>query len=115
MTTLPPAIGPYSQAVRAGQLLFVSGQIANTPGTITEQTTQVLEKLKVILEASDLTFQHVVKTTVYLADLNDFAVMNEVYSSYFITPYPARATVQVAKLPKDSLIEIDCIASYDRS
>jgi 2-iminobutanoate/2-iminopropanoate deaminase len=114
----PRAIGPYSQAIRAGSLLFVSGQIPLDPATgemvsgdIAAQTHQVFQNLAAILEAAGASFDHVVRTTVYLADMNDFPAMNEVYGSYFSSPAPARATVQAARLPKDARVEIDLIAS----
>ncbi len=114
----PRAIGPYSQAIRAGALLFVSGQIPLDPATgemvsgdIAAQTHQVFQNLAAILEAAGASFDHVVRTTVYLADMNDFPAMNEVYGSYFSSPAPARATVQAARLPKDARVEIDLIAS----
>ncbi len=116
----PRAIGPYSSAVRAGQLLFVSGQIPIDPdtatlvdGDIATQTGRVLRNVGALLEAAGLTPAHVVRTTVFLADMNDFAAMNEVYRSFFGEPYPARSTVQAARLPRDARIEIDVIASYD--
>jgi len=116
----PKAIGPYSQAVRAGQLLFVSGQVPLDPSTgqlvegdIAAQTRRVFANLAAVLKAGGRTFADVVRTTVFLADMNDFAVVNEVYGSYFSEPYPARATVQVARLPKDARVEIDVIASFD--
>ena len=116
----PKAIGPYSQAVRAGQLLFLSGQVALDPATgqmveggITEQTRRVFENLGAVLAAGGRSFANVVRTTVFLADMNDFAAMNEVYGQYFKEPYPARATVQVARLPKDARVEIDLIASFE--
>jgi 2-iminobutanoate/2-iminopropanoate deaminase len=115
----PKAIGPYSQAVRAGQLLFLSGQVALDPATgqmvdggIAEQTRRVFENLGAVLQAGGRSFADVVRTTVFLADMNDFAAMNEVYGQYFKEPYPARATVQVARLPKDARVEIDLIASF---
>lgn len=115
----PKAIGPYSQAVRAGQLLFASGQIPTDPvtGTIVEgdvatQTRRVFDNLSAVLKAANLSFADVVRTTVFLADMNDFAAMNDVYGTYFSEPYPARATVQVARLPKDARVEIDLIASF---
>jgi 2-iminobutanoate/2-iminopropanoate deaminase len=115
----PKAIGPYSPAVRAGQLLFVSGQVALDPSTgsflngdIRAQTRQVMENIGALLRAAGLDFSSVVRTTVFLADMNDFAVMNEVYGAYFSQPYPARATVQVSRLPKDARVEIDVIGSY---
>ena len=116
----PAAIGPYSQAIRIGSLLFVSGQIPIDPatgmlvdGTIAEQTHRVFSNIGAILEAAGATFDHVVKTTVYLADMDDFAAMNEAYASYFPSPAPARATVQAARLPKDARVEIDVIATLD--
>src|SRR3989304_2144596 len=115
----PKAIGPYSPAVRAGQLLFVSGQVALDPVTgnlvnsdIRAETRQVLENIGALLSAAGLDFSGVVRTTVFLADMNDFAAMNEVYGTYFTEPYPARATVQVARLPRDARVEIDVVASY---
>jgi 2-iminobutanoate/2-iminopropanoate deaminase len=113
----PAAIGPYSQAIRAGDYLFVSGQIPLDPatGTLVEgdvaaQTHRVLRNLGAILEAAGASFQHVVKTTVYLADMNEFAAMNEVYGTYFPPPPPARATIQAARLPRDVRVEIDVVA-----
>jgi 2-iminobutanoate/2-iminopropanoate deaminase len=115
----PKAIGPYSQAVRAGQLLFASGQIPLDPhtGTIVEgdvgaQTRRVMENLAAVLKSGGLSFADVVRTTVFLADMNDFAAVNEVYGKYFSEPFPARATVQVARLPRDVKVEIDLIASF---
>jgi 2-iminobutanoate/2-iminopropanoate deaminase len=114
----PAAIGPYSQAIRAGSLLFVSGQIPLDPATgqmvdgdIAAQTRRVFQNLGAILEAAGATFDHVVRTTVYLADMNDFPAMNEVYATYFSSPAPARATVQAARLPRDARVEIDLIAT----
>jgi 2-iminobutanoate/2-iminopropanoate deaminase len=116
----PKAIGPYSQAVRAGQLLFVSGQVPLDPATgqivagdISAQTRRVFDNLGAVLKAGGRSFADVVRTTVFLADMNDFAAVNDVYGSYFSDPYPARATVQVARLPKDARVEIDLIASFD--
>ena len=116
----PKAIGPYSQAIRAGSLLFVSGQIPLDPdtgamveGDIAAQTHRVFRNLKAILEAAGASLDHVVRTTVYLADMNDFAVVNEVYGTYFSSPAPARATVQAARLPRDARVEIDVIASLE--
>ena len=116
----PKAIGPYSQAVRAGSLLFVSGQIPIDPltgslveGDIAAQTRRVLQNVGAILEAAGASFGHVVRTTVFLADMDDFAAMNEVYGTCFTSPAPARATVQVARLPRDARVEIDVIASFD--
>ena len=113
----PAAIGPYSQAVRAGSLLFVSGQIPLDPATavlvegdIAAQTHRVFRNLAGILEAAGSSLDRVVRTTVYLADMNDFAAMNEVYATYFSAPAPARATIQAARLPKDARVEIDVIA-----
>lgn len=114
----PAAIGPYSQAVRAGSLLFVSGQIPIDPATgmlvegdIAEQTHRVFHNIKAILEAAGTSLDNVVRATVYLADMNDFGMVNEVYGGYFSTPAPARATVQAARLPKDARVEIDVIAT----
>jgi 2-iminobutanoate/2-iminopropanoate deaminase len=116
----PKAIGPYSQAVRAGGLLFVSGQVPIDPATgqlvegdIAQQTHRVFRNIGEILTAAGASFDHVVRTTVFLADMNDFAAMNEAYGSYFSVPAPARATVQVARLPRDAKVEIDVIASFD--
>lgn len=116
----PRAIGPYSQAIRAGSLLFVSGQVPIDPATgalvdgdIAVQTRRVLLNLEAILEAAGLSFAAVVRTTVFLADMNDFAAMNEIYATAFTAPAPARATVQVSRLPKDARVEIDAIASLD--
>jgi 2-iminobutanoate/2-iminopropanoate deaminase len=115
----PKAIGPYSPAVRAGGLLFISGQIPIDPATgnivdgdIAAQTRRVMDNLGALLQAAGLTFDDVVRTTIFLADLGDFATVNGVYGGYFKEPYPTRATVQVAKLPKDSRVEIDAIAQY---
>ncbi len=113
----PKAIGPYSQAVKSKGFLFVSGQIAIDPGTqqlvegdIAKQTERVMENLKGIVEAGGSSLDHVVKTTVYLSDMNEFAAMNAVYGRYFPTAPPARATVQVARLPRDVRVEIELIA-----
>lgn len=113
----PKAIGPYSQAVKANGFVFVSGQIALDPrtqqiveGGISAQTERVLENLKGIVEASGSSLQRVVKTTVFLTDMREFAAMNEVYSRYFVTHPPARSTVEVARLPRDVRVEIDLIA-----
>lgn len=113
----PAAIGPYSQAVQAGKLLFVSGQIPIDPATgvfagtdIATQTRQSLTNVKNILAAAGYTCADVVKTTVLLADIGDFAAMNAVYAEFFTEPFPARAAYQVAALPKDALVEIECIA-----
>ena len=111
------AIGPYSQAIRSGHLLFISGQIPLDPesghivsGDIGEQTHRVMRSLGAILDAAGATFKHVVRTTVYLADLGDFSAMNEVYATYCGQPAPARSTVQVAALPKGARLEIDAMA-----
>jgi 2-iminobutanoate/2-iminopropanoate deaminase len=116
-TEAPAAIGPYSQAIKAGDFLFASGQIPLDPttGTITEgginaQTHQVFQNLKAVLQAAGVSFDRVVKTTVYLADMADFTAMNEVYAGYFATPAPARATIQAAGLPRKVLVEIDVVA-----
>jgi 2-iminobutanoate/2-iminopropanoate deaminase len=116
----PKAIGPYSAALRAGQLLFVSGQVPIDPdsgtmvdGDIGAQTRRVLQNISALLEAAGLSVGQVVRTTVFLADMNDFAAMNEVYRAFFSEPYPARSTVQAARLPRDARIEIDVIASYE--
>jgi 2-iminobutanoate/2-iminopropanoate deaminase len=114
----PKAIGPYSQAVVANGWVFLSGQIPLdpatnqiVPGDIVAQTEQVLENLKSVLEAAGSSLERVVKTTVYLKDLGEFAKMNEVYGRYFAANAPARATVEAARLPRDVAVEIDCIAS----
>jgi 2-iminobutanoate/2-iminopropanoate deaminase len=113
----PKPIGPYSQAIKSNGFVFVSGQIALDPKTgefsapdVKVQTEKVFENLKGILEASGASLSHVVKATVYLKDMNDFAAMNEVYARFFTAAPPARSTVQVARLPKDALVEIDVIA-----
>ena len=119
-TSAPAAIGPYSQAIRTGNTLYTSGQIPIDPSTgnlvaggITEQTTRALDNLKAVLAAANLSLADVIKTTVFLKDLADFAAMNAIYATYFAPEgviAPARSTVQVAALPKDSLVEIECIA-----
>jgi 2-iminobutanoate/2-iminopropanoate deaminase len=116
----PAAIGPYSPAVRAGHLLFVSGQVPIDPATgqlidgdIGAQTRRVLDNVGALLKAGERSFADVVRTTVFLADMNDFGAVNAIYGQYFSEPYPARATVQVARLPKDARVEIDVIASYE--
>ena len=113
----PRAIGPYSQAIRANDFLFLSGQVSLDPATqqlvqggIAQQTERVLENLKGVLEAAGSSLDRAVKTTVYLKDMNDFAAMNEVYARYFPKDPPARATVEVARLPKDARVEIELIA-----
>jgi len=119
----PEAIGPYSQAIKVGNLIFTAGQIALDPanqqvvaGGIAEQTTRVLENLKAILESAGSGLPHVVKTTVFLRDMNDFAAMNAVYAQY-LAPQggfaPARSTVEVSRLPKDVLIEIEVVAEHE--
>ncbi|MFA6002866.1 MAG: RidA family protein [Elusimicrobiota bacterium] len=116
----PPAIGPYSQAVRFGDWVFVSGQLPldpagkNMPASVAEQTERCLNNLSVILAAAGLTSKDVVKTTVFMTDLGQFAAMNEAYAKFFSAPYPARATVQVAALPKGAAIEIEAIAVAGR-
>jgi 2-iminobutanoate/2-iminopropanoate deaminase len=114
----PKPIGPYSQAVKSSGFLFASGQVALDPpsnefvaGDIRQQTERVMENIKGILEAGGVHLNHVVKTTVFLKDINDFAAMNEVYGKYFAAASPARTTVQVSRLPKDALVEIEVIAS----
>jgi len=113
----PKPIGPYSQAIRANGFLFVSGQVGFDPQTgefvgtdVRSQTERVLENLKAILEAAGVTLNHVVKSTVFLKDMNDFPAMNEVYAKYFSAAPPARSTVQAPRLPKDALVEIDVVA-----
>ncbi|HXP22666.1 MAG TPA: RidA family protein [Candidatus Sulfotelmatobacter sp.] len=113
----PKPIGPYSQAVRTNGFLFVSGQVALDPKSgelvgadVRQQTERALDNLKAILEAAGVSLSHVVKTTVFLKDMNDFAAMNEIYARYFTAAPPARSTVQAARLPKDALVEIDVIA-----
>ncbi|WQV53895.1 RidA family protein [Helicobacter pylori] len=116
-TLAPKAIGPYSQAIATNDLVFVSGQLGIDATTgefkgvdIHSQTTQSMENIKAILKEANLGMDSVVKTTILLKSLDDFAVVNEIYGSYFTEPYPARATFQVAKLPKDALVEIEAIA-----
>ena len=111
------AIGPYSPAIKIGNMVFLSGSIPLDPvsgqlvtGGITEQTTRVMENIKALLAAAGADLTNVVRTTVFMIDLGEFAAMNEVYASYFAAPYPARSTVQVVKLPKDVRVEIDVIA-----
>ena len=112
----PAASGPYCHAKLAGNMLFISGQLGVDPATgamgkdVSEQATLALKNLGVILKAADMDYTDVVKTTVFLADINDFAEMNKVYGEFFTQPYPARSAVQVAKLPKDAPLEIECIA-----
>ncbi len=115
-----PALGPYNHANRIGDLLFCAGQIpidptnpgGPLPDTIKDQTVRVLENVKIILEDQGLGFSNVVKATVFMKDLNDFAAMNEIYAKYFTQDFPARSTVQVAALPKDAKVEIEVIAHF---
>ena len=116
----PQPIGPYSQAIQVDKLIFASGQIALDPqsgglveGDVGTQTKQVIENLKAVLESAGSSLAKVVKTTIYLKNMDDFARINEVYGSYFAQSLPARSTVEVARLPKDVFVEIDCIASLD--
>lgn len=118
----PKAIGPYSPGVRVGQLVFLSGQIPLDPttgelvaGDVAAQTRRVMENLGALLEAAGLSFDAVVRTTIFLADIGDFAAVNGVYGTYFREPYPARSTVEVACLPRNARVEIDAIASADRT
>lgn len=113
----PAAIGPYSQAIKAGDLLFVSGQIPLDAATgelirsgVADETKKVLDNLKAILEAAGGGLGDVVKTTIFLKDMNNFGVVNEVYGTYFPQPFPARATVEVARLPRDVNVEIEAVA-----
>ena len=112
----PGAIGPYSQGINVGDMFFFSGQIPVNPVTgempegIEAQAKQSLDNVKALLESQGMDFSNVIKTTVFLADMNDFATMNGIYATYFVEPYPARSAVQVAKLPKGALIEIEVIA-----
>jgi 2-iminobutanoate/2-iminopropanoate deaminase len=114
----PKPIGPYSQAIKANGFIYLSGQVALDPKTgeitgaeIRQQTERVLENIKGILEAAGGNLHHVIKTTVFLKDMNDFPTMNEVYARYFTSAPPARSTVQVSRLPKDALVEIEVIAA----
>ena len=116
-TKAPGAIGPYSQAVKTGGMVFCSGQIPIDPETgefvsqdVAEQTEQVLKNLSAVLEEAGTGLGNVVKTTVFLADMNDFTAMNDVYARFFSETKPARATVQAARLPRDARVEIECIA-----
>lgn len=116
-TAAPAAIGPYSQAIESNGTIYISGQIpidpatGNIPKTIEEQAEQVFKNIEAILQAADCTTDNIVKTTVLLADMNHFAIVNEIYASHFNAPYPARAAYQVSRLPKDVLIEIESIAT----
>jgi 2-iminobutanoate/2-iminopropanoate deaminase len=114
----PKPIGPYSQAIKANGFIYLSGQVALDPKTgeitgaeIRQQTERVLENIKGILEAAGGNLHHVIKTTVFLKDMNDFPTMNEIYARYFTSAPPARSTVQVSRLPKDALVEIEVIAA----
>ncbi len=116
-TSAPQAIGPYSQAIQVGQFIYTSGQIPLNPATgtlveggIREQTQQSLSNIKAVLEAAGVKMSNVVKTTVFLADMNDFAAMNEVYATFFSKPFPARSAVAVKTLPKGALVEIEVVA-----
>ncbi|SFA51415.1 endoribonuclease L-PSP [Anoxybacillus pushchinoensis] len=117
----PQAIGPYSQGIIVNNMFYSSGQIALTPegemvqGDIQAQTHQVFKNLKAVLEAAGASLETVVKTTVFLKDMNDFAAMNEVYGQYFVNHKPARSAVEVARLPKDALIEIEVVALVEQS
>lgn len=121
-TNAPAAIGPYSQAIRAGNFIFTAGQVGLDPqtgqlteGGIREQTHTALRNLQAVLEAAGCTFANVVKTTVFIMDMGDFAAMNEVYKGFFDegSPPPARSTVQVAGLPRGAVVEIECVAMLD--
>ena len=116
-TNAPAAIGPYSQAIQAGNLYFLSGQLGIdpatgdfVPGAVGEQTEQVFKNIRAVLDEAGLTWNHVVKTTVFLSDMADFAAMNAVYGNYFTPPCPARSTVAVKTLPKNGLVEIEIMA-----
>lgn len=116
----PKAIGPYSSALRSGSLLFISGQVPFDPSTgaliegdITAQTRRALLNVGALLKAAGLSWASVVKTTVFLADMDDFAAMNAVYRTFVAEPFPARSTVQVARLPRDARVEIDAIAAHE--
>lgn len=120
-TEAPAAVGPYSQAVRVGQFVFTAGQIPLDPKSgqivsddISEQTRRVLDNLSAVLRAENLTFSHIVKTTIFLTDMNDFVKVNEIYATYFSDLPPARSTVQVSALPKGARVEIECIAVSDQ-
>ena len=119
-TKAPAAIGPYSQAIRVGNLVYTSGQIPIDPATgtfvesgIKEQTRQSLTNVKAILEEAGVNMSHVVKTTVFMADMSDFADMNAVYAEFFSEPYPARSAVAVKTLPKGALVEIEVVAAVE--
>lgn len=113
----PSPIGPYSQAVKVDNILYTSGQIAINPengllvlSDIKSETKQVMENIKAILDASEMSFNHIVKATIFISDMNNFAAINEIYGSYFHSDFPARETVQVSRLPKDVNVEISVIA-----
>lgn len=112
----PKAIGPYSQAVLVDDTLYVSGNIPVNPATgdvadgIVNQSKQIFENMKAVLNEAGMGFENVVKTTAFLTDLSNFATFNEIYASYFVAPYPARSCVEVSKLPKNVLVEVECIA-----
>lgn len=112
----PKAIGPYSQAVLVDDTLYVSGNIPVNPSTgdvaddIVNQSKQVFENMKAVLNEAGMGFENVVKTTAFLTDLSNFATFNEIYASYFVAPYPARSCVEISKLPKNVLVEVECIA-----
>lgn len=116
----PAAIGPYSQAIQAGEFVFVSGQIPVDPETgevvegIEKQTEQVMENLNAVLKEAGTDFSQAVKFTIYLNSMDNFATVNEIYGKYLIEPYPARATIEVSRLPKDVLIEIDVVAHLEK-
>jgi 2-iminobutanoate/2-iminopropanoate deaminase len=117
-TAAPAALGPYSQAIAAGETLYCAGQIPLDPATgelvghdVATQTRRVLENLRAVLAANNMGFEHVLKTTVFMTNLGDFGAMNAVYSDFFPAPYPARSTVQVAALPRGAQVEIEAIAS----
>ena len=119
-TEAPAAIGPYSQAIKAGNLIFLSGQIPLDPKTgnlittgIEDETHRVMKNIQAILEAADVTFQDIIKTTIFLKSMDDFAQVNAVYASYFTGNFPARETVEVSGLPKGARVEISVIASID--
>jgi 2-iminobutanoate/2-iminopropanoate deaminase len=116
-TDAPAALGPYSQAIKAGEFVYVSGQVAIDPATgnfigggIAEQTARVLKNVAAVLEAAGSSLDQIVKTTVFLADMEEFSAMNEVYATFFSAAPPARATVQAARLPKDARVEIEAVA-----
>src|SRR5699024_4131317 len=115
-TNAPEAIGPYSQAIQAGDFIYVSGQIGVDPKSgdvvegIQQQTKQVLDNLQAVLKEADVDFTNVVKFTIYLTSMDDFATVNEIYGSYLTKPYPARVCVEVSRLPKDVVVEMDAIA-----